>query len=72
MQQWYADIKDDDVLNNEGYFDPWNEVTEDIIKDQKEDQFISLEEQYEKLLQLTIKLENKNKSLKTQKEFYFK
>ena len=72
MQQWYADIQDDGVLNNEGYFDPWNEVTEGNIKDQREDEFLSLEEQYAKLQDMTTKLENKMEDLRNQKETYFK
>ena len=72
MQQWYTDVSEDGVLNNQGFFDPWNDVTDGNIKEQQEDEFLSIEDQFTKLSDLVSKYESKVQELQSQKAAYFK
>lgn len=72
MQQWYTDIADDGILNNQSFIDPWNDVTDGNIKEQQEDEFLSIEDQYTKLKTLVDGLKSKIKDLEGQKSAFYK
>ena len=49
MADWYSDMTDDGILNEQRFIDPWLDVTEFDIENQQEDRCKELEDQIEKL-----------------------
>ena len=37
MQEWYADLMDDGIINRDHLFDPWQEFSDNDIKERKND-----------------------------------
>lgn len=42
MQEWYADLMDDGIINREHLFDPWQEFTDNDLKERKKDEGLLL------------------------------